>query len=675
MSEPSIFFFEVNERQGVFHRRAFLLGGLTGVGLLALGGRLAQLQLVEAQRYQKLSAGNQFNYRLVPPPRGLVLDRNGVSLASNRPNFRLMINKDKGLDAAAVLDDLAKLVPIDGTRRARVLRDLERAPRKAPVVVMEDLSWEEFSRVNIRAPELPNVTADMGEVRVYPFGGAFAHVIGYVAKVSDRDLEAAKKDPAQDQELLHHPGFRIGKQGVEKAFDIDLRGRAGATKTEVDAQGRVVRLDPAGDIQPTAGKAVRLTLDADIQNRALEVMGEESGAIVVMDVRNGDLLCMVSAPSFDANRFVRGLSGPEYKALAEYERKPLLDKSMTGVYPPGSTFKPTVSLAALTAGINPEVRVFCGGSWYYGGRTWRCYKPGGHGSQNMHEAIKNSCDIYFYQTSLKVGPTAIANAARAMGFGQIFDIGIPGQKRGLVPDPEWKKRAFKKNPANQIWFPGETPSYGIGQGALTVNALQLAVMTARLANAKKALVPRLVKSVGDVEQPSGADVPDLPFSPEHLAYVRGGMAAVANDVTGTAYRNSQLGLGDIQMAGKTGTAQVRSYDKGVSRKSEDVRWRLKDHNLFVAFAPYDDPRYAVSVIIEHGGMGGGTAGAPRAREVMRVALLKDPEIRARIERPAPLPEAPVEDVMEGVAPEDPIEEAPPPEPGPPPPGTPTGGLQ
>ena len=670
MSEPSIFFFEVNERQGVFHRRAFLLGGLTGMGLLALGGRLAQLQLVEAQRYQKLSAGNQFNYRLVPPPRGLIMDRNGVSLASNRPNFRLMINKDKGLEAEAVLDDLSKLVPIDGTRRARILKELDRAPRKAPVVVMEDLSWEEFSRVNIRAPELPNVTADMGEVRVYPFGGAFAHVIGYVAKVSDRDLKAAEGDTTQDQDLLHHPGFRIGKQGVEKAFDKELRGRAGATKTEVDSVGRVVRLDPAGDIPPVAGKAIHLTLDADIQNRALEVMGEESGAIVVMDCRTGDLLCMASAPSFDANRFVRGLSGPEYKALAEYERKPLLDKAITGVYPPGSTFKPTVSLAALSAGIDPEVRIFCSGSWYYGGRTWRCYKPGGHGSQNMHEAIKNSCDIYFYQTSLKIGPDAIASAARAMGFGQLFDIGIPGQKRGIVPDREWKKRAFKRNPANQIWFPGETPSYGIGQGALTVNALQLAVMTARLANTKKALVPRLIKSIGGEERPRGSDVPDLPFAPEHLAYVRAGMAAVANDVTGTAYRNSQLGLGDVQMAGKTGTAQVRSFDKGVSRDSKDVRWRLKDHNLFVAFAPYDDPRYAVSVIIEHGGLGGGTAGAPRAREVMRVALLKDPEIRARIEKPAPLPEAIPDDVMEGAAPEEPTEGPPPP---PTPPTAPQGG--
>lgn len=676
MSEPSIFFFEVNERQGVFHRRAFLLGGLAGAGLLTLTGRLAQLQLVEAQRYQKLSAGNQFNYRLVPPPRGLILDRNGVALASNRPNFRLMVIKEKGMDVEATLDDLATLVPIDGTRRARLLKDINNAPRKAPVVVMEDMTWEEFSRINIRAPELPNISADMGEVRVYPFGGAFAHVIGYVAKVSDRDVEAAKKDPTQDQELLHNPGFRIGRQGVEKAFDLDLRGRAGAIKAEVDAQGRVVSLDPAGDIPATPGKEVRLTLDADIQNRALEVMGEESGAIVVMDIRNGDLLAMVSAPSFDANRFVKGLSGAEYRALSEYERKPLLDKAMTGTYPPGSTFKPTVGLAALAAGIDPNIRINCPGSWYYGGRTWRCWQKGGHGAQNMHDAIKNSCDIYFYQTALKIGPDAIATAARGMGFGEIFDIGIPGQKKGIVPDREWKKRAFKRNPANQIWFPGETPSYGIGQGALSVNALQLAVMTARLANGRKALNPRLIKSVGGVEQPSGADVPDMPFSKEHLDYVRGGMAAVANDVRGTAYRQSQLGLGDVQMAGKTGTAQVRSYDKAKSRNSASVQWKLKDHNLFVAFAPYDDPRYAVAVLVEHGGLGGATAGAPRAREVMRVALLKDPEIRARIEKPMPLPEAPVETadgVVEGAAPDEPEEGAPPPPEATPPTGQPPQG--
>jgi penicillin-binding protein 2 len=453
----------------------------------------------------------------------------------------------------------------------------------------------------------------------------------------------------------------MGRQGVEKAFDLDLRGKPGAQKVEVDARGREVRHDAEGDIPSTAGKEIQLTLDVDVQNRALEVMGDESGAIVVMDCRTGDLLCMCSAPSFDANRFVRGLSGPEYRALAQYERKPLLDKVMTGTYPPGSTFKPTVALAALEAGIDPEVRIHCGGGWYFGGRNWRCWKHGGHGSQNMHDAIKNSCDVYFYQVALRIGPDPIAKAAHALGFGEIFDIGIPGQKRGVVGSREWKRKAVKREP---VWQPGDSVSYGIGQGYLNVNALQLAVMTARLANGKQALNPRLVKSVGGVEQPEGNAVPDLPFDKAHLEYVRGGMIAVANDVSGTAYRQSQLGLGDVLMAGKTGTAQVRSYDNVASRSSASVQWKLKDHNLFVAFAPVDDPRYALSVIIEHGGLGGATAAAPRAREVMRVALLKDPEIRARIEKPLPMPEMPDTVGGEGAAPDAPVA-------APPPPGTPT----
>ena len=648
MSEPSIFFSEVNERQGTFHRRSFLLGGFAGAGMLALGGRLAHLQILEAQRYEKLSASNQFNFRLVPPPRGLIVDRHGAVLATNRPNFRLLVVKDGVHEPGATLKTLAHFVPLDDDRQARLMREFERTPNQRPVSVMEDMTWEQFSAINVRAPEMPHVTADMGEVRVYPYGGAFAHVIGYVAKVNREDLT----DTGPNSEpILLHPGFRIGRQGVEKAFDLDLRGRTGAKKVEVDARGREIRHDQDGDIPAEAGKTVALTLDVDIQNRALEVMGDESGAIVVMDCRNGDLLCMVSTPSFDANRFVRGLSTAEYRALADYERRPLLDKAMSGTYPPGSTFKPTVALAALEAGIDPEQRINCSGGWYFGGRTWRCWRHGGHGPQNMHDAIKNSCDIYFYQVALRMGPDYIARAAKALGFGQTFDIGIPGQRSGVVGSTEWKRTQVKRDPT---WHPGDSVSYGIGQGYVAVNGLQLAVMTARLANGRKALNPRLVKSVGGVEMPPGDKVEALPFSTEHLDYVRAGMISVANDRSGTAYRQSQLGLGDVMMAGKTGTAQVRSYDGVASRSSDSVRWGLKDHNLYVAFAPVDDPRYAVSVIIQHGGKGGATAAAPRAREVMRVALLKDPEIRARIERPLPMPD--VSDLPTvGAAPDAPVE--------------------
>jgi penicillin-binding protein 2 len=651
MPQPAIFFKEVNEKQGAFHRRAFMFGAFAGLGMSALGGRLGYLQLVEAQRFKKLSASNQFNFKLLPPPRGLIVDRNGAVLASNRPNFRLLVVRDKGHDHEATLKVLANFVPMDEARQERLSREISRSPRRAPVSVMEDMSWEQFSAINVRAPELKGVTADMGEVRVYPHGGAFAHVIGYVAKVNKEDLEAAGENP---DPILLHPGFRIGKQGVERAFDMDLRGKPGAQKVEVDANGREVRHDPEGDIRSVPGKLIQLTLDADIQNRALEVFGEESGGAVMMDCRTGDILCMLSAPSFDANRFVRGLTGVEYRGLAGYERKPLLDKCLSGLYPPGSTFKTMTALAVLMAGIGPDERVSCGGGMHFGGRYFHCHKRGGHGSQNLNDAIKNSCDTYFYSMSLRVGPDRIAQAARAFGLGQIFDIGIPGQKKGIVPDPAWKKRYFSKNPDQQPWWPGENLSYAIGQGYLQVNCLQLAVMTARLANGRKALNPRLVKSVGGVELPRGSDAPDLPFPREHIDRVRAGMAAVT-EAGGTAFRASQLGLGHILMAGKTGTAQVRNYDKGGSR-GKGGAWRLRDHGLFVAFAPVVEPRYALAVVVQHG-MGGSTAAAPRAREIMRVALLKDPEIRAMIEKPLPMPDAPLAD--DGAVPEPPIIAPPP----------------
>jgi penicillin-binding protein 2 len=633
MTQPAIFFEEVNERQGVFHRRSILMGAFAGAGLMALGARLAFLQLFETQRYERMATSNQFNFKLAPAPRGVIVDRNGAVLAANRPNFRLLVARDTGVDTEATIKTLANFVPLDDARQRRLLREVNSAPKRAPVSVVEDMSWEQFSAINVRAPELPGVTADMGEVRVYPHGGAFAHVIGYVAKVNRDDIEAT--GPNADPIMLH-PGFRIGKQGVEKALDLELRGRPGARKVEVDANGREVAHDDGGDIPAIPGQEIQLTLDVDIQNRALEVFGEESGGAVMVDCRTGDVLCMTSAPSFDANRFVRGLTGAEYRALAGYDRKPLLDKCLSGLYPPGSTFKTMTALAILDAGIDPEARVMCGGGMQFGGRFFHCHKRGGHGSQNLNDAIKNSCDTYFYAMSLRVGPDRIARAARAFGLGQTFDIGIPGQKKGTVPDPAWKKRYFSKNEAMQPWWPGENLSYAIGQGYLQVSCLQLAVMTARLANREyKALNPRLIKSVGGKERPRGSDVPSLPYPTEHIDRVRDGMAAVT-DAGGTAFRASQLGLGDILMAGKTGTAQVRNYDKG-GHRGKGGPWHLRDHGLFVAFAPLDAPRYAIAVIVQHG-MGGSTAAAPRAREIMRTALLKDPEILARIEKPLPMPE-------------------------------------
>ena len=631
-SEPQLFFTDVNERQASFLRRTVVLGGATLAGLGVLVGRLTQLQLVQADEYATLSSKNQFNFRLVPPPRGLIKDRHGVTIAGNRPSFRVLVVRDETKDLDQTLDILGRLLPDTLERRRTIIREVNAAPRFSPVPVKSDLTWEEFAKVNLHAADLPGVMADMNEARFYPHGGAYAHVVGYVAKVSDRDVKAIRDKGEEVPSILYNPGYRIGRQGVEKALDEHLRGEPGGNRVEVDVRGRVVAEDIAGSKPAVPGAEVVLTLDNDIQNRALEVFGEESGGCVVMDVRNGDILAMVSSPSFDPNLFVGGVPTKIYRALADYERRPLLDKAIYGTFPPGSTFKMTTALAFLDAGIDPSERVVCTGGYRFGGRTFRCWKAGGHGAMDMHNAIKNSCDVYFYHLCNRAGVDRIKRVAEDLGFHQTYEIGIDGQSKGLLPSTEWVKKARPRDP---VWHPGETLSVSIGQGAISSTALQLAVMTSRLANGRKAIRPRLIKSIGGVEQPSGGAVPDLPFSDEHLDIVRAGMASVANDVTGTAYRASQLGLGDIKMAGKTGTAQSRDYRPGESRGPRNAVWSRRDHALFVAFAPHDAPRYAIALIIQHAPSGGSADAAPRAREIMKVALLKDPEMRARIERPLP----------------------------------------
>ena len=630
MNEPAIFFEDANERQGGFLRRTFLMGGGAAVGLGALALRLGDLQLIEANRYRTLSAQNQWNFRVVPPPRGRILDRNGVVLAGNRPSFRVLVVRDETKDLDQTLDLVAELVPSTADRRRQLLREITQSPRFVPIAVASDLSWDEFARVNLHANELPGVMADMNEARFYPFGGAFAHVIGYVAKISDDDVKRYKTAHAGEVDpILLNPGFRIGKQGIEKAFDQDLRGKPGGQKVEVDSKGRVVGEDPEGDRKPLPGKDIVLSLDADIQNRALDVFGKDSGAAVVMDIRTGDVLCLLSAPAFDANAFVSGVPGPVYKALAEYDHKPLLNKALTGTYPAGSTFKTMVALAALEKGISPKLTHTCNGVFPFGNHVFKCDKH--HGTLDMHDAIKTSCDVFFYQTALAVGPDLIAATARKFGINSVFPQMHIAQREGTLPDIEWKRRVGR-TPQDKIWYPGETPSFGIGQGALAVNPLQLCVMCSRLANGRKALNPRLIKSIGGQELPRGDEVADLPVDPAHIQFVRDAMASVANDVGGTAYAAAQLGLGPIKMAGKTGTAQAHTYGAGHGAHGAVGEWALRDHSWFIAFAPYDAPRYALSVLVEHGGFGA-EAAAPKAREIMRTTLLKDPEIVAQITRP------------------------------------------
>lgn len=631
MAEPSIVFTDVNERQGAFHRRIFILGGVVAFGLFALTGRLAHLQVLQGGKYQKLSAANQYNFRLIPPPRGDILDRNGKVIAGNRPSFRVMIESNEVKNIDDTLAEVTYILPQTAAARRRILRDLNQNQRFVPTIIASDLSWEDFSRVSLYANDIPGVVADMDQLRVYHYGGAFSHVVGYVSKINATDLKREKARPdytEEEDKLLRHPSFRIGKTGIERSYDAYLRGKAGGRKVEVDADGQVVAEDPAGLIPPVAGKDITLTLDADIQMRALEVFGEDSGSAVMMNVQTGEVLCMTSTPAFDPNLFVSGIPSDAYRLLADYERLPLLDKAVGSTYAPGSTFKMNTALALLDAGINPAERVHCSGAFYFG-RRFGCWKPGGHGSVDMVGAIKHSCDVYFYAMCNRAGIDRIAKVGRKLGLEHIYpDLGIEGQKKGLLPDQEYVRKYRKKDP---VWHPGETLSAAIGQGMTLVSPIQLATYVSRIANGKKAVEPYLVNKIGPELEDHMSKFKTIEIPEAHLAIIRDGMNRVSNDADGTAYRQSQLDLGpNIHMAGKTGTAQVRGYDKTGIRKANE--WKFKDHGLFVCYAPVDQPKYGLAVVVQHG-VAGGRFAAPKAREIMRLALIKDPEIRKRITGP------------------------------------------
>lgn len=602
-----------SSRYQVFSRRALLLGGIQLAGFGVLGLRMYDLQILDRDRYKMLADENRINVRLLPPLRGRVTDRFGTVVAGNHQNYRVVLMPEQTQDVDRTLDLLSRIVEISDRDRRRILRDVDRSPGFMPITVAENLTWDQFAQINVNEPYLPGLQPDVGESRVYPFGPELAHVIGYVGAVTEAEI-AKDNDP-----LLKLPEFKVGKSGIERGFDKDLRGTAGSSQVEVNAYGRVIR-ELEADLPHQGGETV-LTLDMEVQSYVWNRLQGQSASVVVMDVNSGDIVAMASCPAYDPNMFVTGLSHAEWKKLVEDEYHPLINKSIGGLYPPGSTFKPVVAMAALEAGFDPTARVFCSGKYQLGDATFHCWKKQGHGAMNMHEAIKHSCDVYFYDVARRIGIDAIAAMAERFGFGQAYDFGIPGGKAGVVPSTEWKKKTYKAK-----WLAGETLNVGIGQGYMLTTPLQLAIAAARIANGGRPVVPRLVRSVGGQTQ-APPPLKDPGFKPEWLSIVQGGMYAVMNDqVGGTAYR-SRLRIPGVEMAGKTGTAQVRRISKaervtGVI-KNENLEWRQRDHALFMCYAPVAAPQYAISVIIEHGGSGSGMA-APVARDIMEMVLQRDP---------------------------------------------------
>src|SRR5690554_1974535 len=604
-----------SSRYQTFTRRSALLAGLQAAAFIVLAGRMYYLQVRKSDQYRMMAEENRVAMRLLAPLRGNIVDRFGRILAGNRQNYRAMIIAEQTPDVEETLERFSRIVHVDEFRHKRILRDIARSPRFMPVTVAEDLTWDQFAQVNVNEPDLAGILPDVGETRDYPHGEEFAHVLGYVAAVSERDLENA---PREDQRLLRLPGFRIGKEGVEKTYDRELRGAPGSSHVEVNAFGRVIR-ELSKDPGKPGGEVV-LTLDLDVQRFAWERLRGESASAVVMDIHSGDVISLVSAPAYDPNQFNMGYGTADYKALLESPYLPLMNKSLAGMYPPGSTFKMVVAMAAVEAGVDPSHRVFCPGHYSLGSHDFHCWKKGGHGAVNLHEALKHSCDVYFYDVARRIGITSIAEMARKFGLGQTYDFEVSGEKSGLVPTPEWKRAA-----RGEVWHQGETVIAGIGQGYLLATPLQLAVMTARIANGGFAVTPRLTRAIGGqllpVKEPAFLDV-----SERALRAAQNGMNAVSNEAGGTAYR-SRIAEPGLELAGKTGTAQVRRISRaerlsGVLR-NEDIEWRQRDHALFVCYAPVHEPRYAMSVVIEHGGSGSGAA-APVARDIMREVLTRNP---------------------------------------------------
>ena len=599
---------EQEHSRRIISRRGLLLGGLQLGVAGTLFWRLRDMQLNQSEQFHLLAEENRINLRLLPPTRGLILDRNGVLLAGNEQNYRVVIKRDDAGDIDLVLSRLARLIPLTEEDIERARRDMLRNRPFVPVTVAERLSWEEISRVASNAPALPGVTPEMGLSRYYPLREDTAHVVGYVGPVSERDLEALETpDP-----VLLIPRFQIGKSGVERMQEDRLRGRAGSQRVEVNSVGRVMReLDR---VEGTPGGNVHMTLDARLQNYALERLHGQSAAAVVLDVESGDILALASGPSFDPNLFVRGISTTNFNSLLENDYRPLLNKTVQGMYPPGSTFKMVTALAALEAGVTDgQERVFCPGHMDVSGNRFHCWKRGGHGRVDLVSALSESCDVYMYEIAQRCGIDKINEMSTRLGLGIRYDLPITSVAGGLNPTREWKR-----NNRNAEWRIGDTVNASIGQGFVLSTPLQLAVMTARLAS-NKSILPRLVR---DPTERAVQEAASLDLRPEWLRMIRRGMNDTVNDRRGTAYSSRVVAEGQL-MAGKTGTSQVFSItraerDAGV-RRQEDLPWNRRNHGLFVAYAPFDAPRVAVAVVVEHGG-GGSSAAAPIGRDITLAAL-------------------------------------------------------
>lgn len=637
-----------HSEQRLFEQRAVVAAVIMLIALGLVIARLVWLQIVQYDYFADLSQGNRIRIEPVPPNRGLILDRNGLPLATNAPSYQLELTREQVDDLDGTLAGIAALGLIDKEAIPTLKRDIRVRRSFDAVPIKLQLNEVELARFAARRHQFPGVEIRPRLTRYYPLAMSSVHAIGYVSAISEEDKKRLNIDDYAGTTLT-------GKSGVEYAFESQLHGKAGFQQLLVNAQGRSVERigDEAAKLErrePVAGNDLFLTIDQRVQQAAEEALRGQRASAVAIDPTNGDIIAFVSTPAFDPNLFARGLTRPEYLALTEDPRRPMYDRALRGVYPPGSTVKPLMALAALEYGIvAPEYSRYCRGQYRMPGvsRPWRDWKPGGHGEVDMRKALATSCDVYFYDLANQMGVDRIHDYLAQFGMGALTGIDIPGEKNGLLPSTDWKKRAFRRKEA-QMWFPGDTISIGIGQGYMLATPLQLAHFTATIATRGKRFKPRLVRAVRNVSTGKVDELAPAALPPAHAKdpgawdVAIGGMYDVANAPYGTGRGATADAL--YKIAGKSGTAQVFTVAANEKvRKPGELVEHLRDHALFIAFAPVEAPRIAVAVVVENAPGGGSKFAAPIARRIMDTYLLT-PEQLAEQEakrKPTPPPVAPI----------------------------------
>lgn len=601
----------------LFSRRAlFMIAAQTSV-LSLLSYRLYKLQITEGDKYIKMAKNNLISKRLLAPPRGRIIDRFGEVVASNKINWRALLIPEETSSVSDVIERFAQLVPLDEHDYARIQWNVDHQRRFIPIMLKDFLSWEDMALIEVNSPNLPGVIIDIGTKRVYETSGLLAHVIGYVAPPNEKDVA---KNP-----ILALPGMRVGRAGIEQTQEDSLCGSAGDVEVEVDSIGRIVA--EIGRKESVQGQEIELTIDTGLQADVANIIGDQSASAVILNCQNGEVMAMVSNPSFDPSLFDSGVSHAQWQAWMQDERAPLINKAAAGLYPPGSTFKPAVALGALESNtITEHDQVNCPGYYDYGGTRFHCWNKRGHGLLNLHGAIKFSCDVYFYEVARRTGMDAIHAACQKLGLGVELPIELTHVKAGLIPTPQWRQSR------GHHWNVGDTIVSGIGQGFVHVSPLELATYTARMATGK-AVNPHLIRSRNNQTDPQ-ADPSfwkDIDIKPEFLNMVRSGMNAVVNEPGGSGVR-ARIDVNGMLLAGKTGTAQVRNVSRALRESgkfnSASLPWKYRPHALFICFAPYDNPQYAMSIVVEHGNAAASVA-APLARDMMISTLKRDPANKKR----------------------------------------------